>query len=336
MQTKEKHTDPMFQPIEDENLVEALTALGRSINIISTYGSHHPAFIQAAEATALAMENLFKDRKKINIGAFNGVMTLDEITVNATGTLLKSLERRLVRLRITNLRIARGISEGELQKLAELLATNEVEEFVQSMSESNLSHISSEDTRFQAVHDGQAVADKGDINGTGDHGILILEDDTAGTEGNGSDGGGDGSSSVHVEQIVAFLQGDLDAEDGTVGEELEELASDPAKLGQMIMESVSIRQSASELSGESLSDVILGCLRRTYEGLRKQPAFQSSDGIANLQKALLLLEENVLEKMRHIAGESDPELDRQIVQAIREMDENLSVEHAATEYMEHR
>jgi hypothetical protein len=331
MQTKANNGDKTFQPIEDKNLFEALTALGRSINIISTYGSHHPAFIQAAEATALAMEHLFKDRKKINIGAFNGVMTLDGTTVHATGTLLKSLERRLVRLRITGLRIARGISEDELQKLAELLATNEADEFVQNMSESNLSHISSEDTRFQAVHEGQAVADKGDINGTGDPGILILEEDTPGTEGNG-----EGDASVHVEQIVAFLQGDLDVEDGTVGEELEELASDPAKLGQMIMESVSIRQTASELSGESLSDVILGCLRRTYDGLRKQPAFQSSDGIANLQKSLLLLEENVLEKMRHIAGESDPEMDRQIVQAIREMDENLSVEHAATEYMEHR
>ncbi len=143
-------------------------------------------------------------------------------------------------------------------------------------------------------------------------------------------------SSVHVEQIVAFLQGDLDLEDGRVAEELAELASDPARLGQMIMESVAIRQSASELSGESLSDVILGCLRRTFDGLRKQPAFQSTEGVANMQKALLLLEEGMLEKMRNIAGESDPEVDREIVQAIREMDENLGFELAANRYVEHR
>ena len=139
-----------------------------------------------------------------------------------------------------------------------------------------------------------------------------------------------------MDQIVAFLQGDLDIEDGNVSEELTELASDPARLGQMIMESVAIRQSASELSGESLSDVVLGCLRRTYSGLRKQPAFQTSEGKADLQKALLLLEESVLEKMRNIAGESDPEIDRQIVQAIREMDENLGFERAANQYVGHR
>jgi len=104
----------------------------------------------------------------------------------------------------------------------------------------------------------------------------------------------------------------------------------------MIMESVAIRQSAAELSGESIGDIVLGCLRRTYDGLRKQPAYQSAEGTADLQKALLLLEENMLEKMRDIAGGSDPELDRQIVQTIREMEENLGFELAANQYMEHR
>jgi signal transduction histidine kinase len=58
--------------------------------------------------------------------------------------------------------------------------------------------------------------------------------------------------------------------------------------------------------------------------------------MADLSKALLLLEENVLERMRDLTGDSDPELDRQIVQTIREMDENLGFEKAAVQYMEHR
>ena len=58
--------------------------------------------------------------------------------------------------------------------------------------------------------------------------------------------------------------------------------------------------------------------------------------MANLKKALSLLEGSMLEKMRAIAGESDPKTDRQIVQAIREMDENLGFELAASQYMEHR
>lgn len=320
-----------FQPIEDAALLGALNALGRSINIISTYGTQHPAFRQSATAAMVSMQSLFLDRKKINLGAFNGVMTIDEVAVKAEGVLLKSLERRLVRLHITSLRIARGISEKEIEKLAELLANNEVEDFKAGMSQSSLAHITTEETRFQAVREGQTVANKGDLAEAGGNGVLVLDDDFAGSEC-----GGGGDASVHVDQIVAFLHGDLDVEDGHVAEELEELAADPARLGQMIMESVSIRQAASDLSGESLGDIVLGCLRRTYDGLRKQPAFQSADGVADMQKALLLLEESMLGKLRDIAGDADPELDRQIVQAVREMDEQLGAELAAHQYMEHR
>ena len=332
MQSREKNGDRIFQPIEDSALLDALNALGRSINISATYGTRHPAFQQAIAAALVSMQALFLDRKKVNIGAFNGVMTVDEVPVSAAGSLLKSLERRLIRLHITGLRIARGISEAELMKLAELLANNEAEDFSTEIKQAGLSHIASETTRLQTVREDQTVANKGDLVGAGGNGILVLEDDLSDS---GNDGGGSGEAAVHVEQIVAFLQGDLDIEDGHVGEELAELASDPARLGQMIMESVAIRQSASELSGESLSDVVLGCLRRTYDGLRKQPAFQTTEGIADLKKALLLLEESMLEKMRNIAGESNPEMDRQIVQAIREMDETLGFELAANQYIEH-
>lgn len=321
-----------FQPIEDPALLDALNALGRSINIISTYGTQHPAFRQSATAAMVSMQSLFLNRKKINLGAFNGVMTIDEVAVKTEGVLLKSLERRLVRLHITSLRIACGISEKEIEKLAELLANNEVEDFNAGMSQSGLSHITTEETRFQAVREGQTVANKGDLAEAGGNGVLVLDDDFSDSEC----GGGTGEASVHVDQIVAFLHGDLDVEDGQVAEELEELAADPARLGQMILESVSIRQAASDLSGESLGDIILGCLRRTYDGLRKQPVFQTADGVADMQKALLLLEESMLGKLRDIAGDADPELDRQIVQAIREMDEQLGAELAAHQYMEHR
>lgn len=332
MPSTDKQEAIAFQPIEDSLLLDALNALGRSINIVSTYGNHHPAFQQAIAAALISVQTLFIDRKKVNIGAFNGVMTVDEIPILAIGTLLKSLERRLVRLQITSLRIAQGISEPELTKLAELLACNEVENFNAGMNQAGLAHIATEKTRFQAVREGQSVANNGDLAGAGGHGVLVLDDDLGGD----SSGTGQGGASVHVEQIVAFLKGDIDHDADGVGDALNELASDPARLGQMIMESVSIRQAASELSGESLSDVILGCLRRTYDGIRKQPAFQSSEGVADLKKALLLLEENILDKMRDLAGDSNPEMDRQIVQAIREMDENLGFELAANQYMEHR
>lgn len=327
MQPKKTTTNHSLPLLGDQVLHEALTSLARAINMVSTYGARHPAFKQAVQTCHTALENLFSDRKKISIGAFNNTLTVDGASYTSAGTLLKSLERRLVRLKITGLRIGRNISEKELTRLVELLACNESEEFDAGIGEASLSHITSENTRYEAVQSDQTVANIGDLADTGGSGVLVLEDDLGGEESGGS---------VHVDQIVAFLKGDVESDDDTVSDELAKLANDPSCLGKIIMESVAIRQQASELSGESLSDVVLGCLRRTFDGLRKQPAFQGKEGTADLQKALLLLEESMLDKMRDLAGVSNAELDRDIVQAIREMDESLGFEMAAHEYVEHQ
>jgi len=331
MQSRETIGSGEYLAIDDPSVLDALNAIGRSINIVSTYGNRHPVFQQAIAAAMIPVQALFIDRRKISIGAFNGVMTVDDVPIAAHGVLLKSLERRLVRLRISGLRITRGILEEELVKLVELLAVNEAETFRSEIGQVGLSHIEPQSTRLQNVREDQAVASKAEIAGIGADGVLVLEE-----EPSGGDPGGSGGPSVHVEQIVAFLKGDASLDEEGVGEELAKLASDPDRLGQLIMESVAIRQAASGLAGESIGDIVLGCLRRTYEGLHRQPAFQSSEGIADLKKALLLLEDSMLEKMRKLAGDSDPELDRQIVQAIREMDENLGFELAANQYVAHR
>jgi hypothetical protein len=327
MDNTEQKISKAGNAIDDPILSRALNELGRSINLVTTYGTEHPVARKALTETTQAMQELFTGRKKISIGAFNGIMTVDEKTIQTCGTLQKSLERRLVRLNITGLKISRGTTEDEFGKLADLLATSDADAFHQNLGGSGMDNITSEDTRFQAVHEGQTVANESDLTGMGGAGVLVLEDEAATDSAQGS--------SLHVEQIVAFLKGDIDSPDAEVGAELAEMASDPDKLGRMIMESVAIRQSTSDLSGESLNDIVLGCLRRTYSGLRKQSAFQSQEGKADLKKALLLLEESILDKMRSLSGEDNPELDRQIVQAVRDMDETLGFEIAAAQYMEH-
>ena len=173
MQSRENKTDRMFLPIEDPAVRDALNALGRSINIIATYGSHHPAFQQAISTALVSMQTLFIDRKKITVGAFDGMMSVDEVPVSIDGILMKSLERRLVRLRITGLRIARGISEAELTNLVELLASKEAEDFNAGIIRANFPHIAHEATRFQAVHENEIVASKGDLAGAGGNGMML-------------------------------------------------------------------------------------------------------------------------------------------------------------------
>ena len=332
MAEEQNRQQKAFKAIENDVLNNALNELGRLINITTTYGSSHPAVKKSIDATIEALRELFIDRKKLLIGSFNGVLTVDETAVQVRGALQKSLERRLVSRHITGLRISQSISGAEVLKLVELLSDKDSEHFEERMAEAGLENIVSENTSYQAVRDGQTVAHMSDLAGAEGGGVLVLDDDSA-----DESGGGSGKQDVHVEQIVAFLKGDVEIEDSAAaGDELSELSQDPDRLGKMIMESVSIRQAASELAGESLGDIILGCLRRTYSGLRKQSAFQSAEGKEDLRKALLLLEESILDQMRDLTGDADPELDRQIVQAVREMDENLSFESSAMQYMNNR
>jgi hypothetical protein len=337
IQTQEKRMDKpethpqTFETIEDSALTRALNELGRSINLFSTYGKNHPAAVKSTVGATVAMQALFAERKKIIIGAFNGIMTVDEQTITTAGTLQKSLERRLVRLNISGLKIEQGILKDELATLVELLASTDATTFQQKLSNRCMEHIESKNTTYKAVREDQRIANRCDLPDITHSGILVLEDDSADTPE-----AAERSNSPHVEQIIAFLKGDINSDSADVGEALTHVASDPEQLGRMIMESVAIRQSSADLSGESLNDMVLGCLRRTYSGLRKQPAFQSKQGKVELKKSLLLLEESMLEKMREIAGTEDPARDRQIVQTIREMNQDLSFEIAAAQYMEHR
>lgn len=334
MSSESRNTGKQFQPIEEEALLNALNELGRSINIATTYGHQHPA-VEAAVVTAeVALNTLFTQRAKIIIGAFNSFLTVDAVPVQANGTLLKSLERRLTKLRISGLKISRGITRNELTDLIHLLSNREADQFQNEMDSANLSHVAAENTTFEAVHEGERVVREADLDGMGGNRVHQLDNESFTLDETGAPADECG---IHVDQIVAFLQGDVDLdENDDLGEGLSELASDPEKLGRIIMESVSIRQSISNLNGESLGDIILGSLRRTFDGLHSQSAFQNTEGKADLRKSMLLLEKNLLERMRDLTGKANPELDRQIVQAIQEMDEELGFEMAALQYMEYR
>jgi hypothetical protein len=308
-------------PIDDAALAKALNELGQVVSLISTYGRHHRAAKESIPRTLAALNSLFSGRRSILIGVFNGIMTVDGQMIKTEGSLQKSLERRLVRLNITGLRLSKGISEDELHKLIELLSVNTGEAFEKELCDSSLKHINTEHTQYCAVQPDQTVAKKSDLLGTYNDGVLVIDDGLSVPCQN----------DLHVEQIIAFLKGDIGANESP--QQLKTAATNPDQLGGLIMEAAAIRQSTSNLSGESLNDIILGCLRRTYEGLRKQSESQTKEGKTELKKALLLVEKSLLDKMRTLTGAEDSELDRQIDQAIRGMNDSHDFEIAATEDM---
>ncbi|MEI6892546.1 MAG: hypothetical protein V5783_10290 [Pontiella sp.] len=322
-----RHSSPPFKPIEDESIIHGLNELSRAINISSIYGQQHPA-VEAASSTAdIAFKALFTTRSKIIIGSFHMVMTIDEDAVTTRGTLLKSLERRLTHLHITSLMIENSITHDELLQLVKLLSCKDTDAFNSFLSKANLQHIPTTSAEDTAAPDGQpAATDQKSFDDLAKTGRAIRDDEHKA-------GADPGSSPIHTEQISAFLNGDTDR-NNALREALTNLASDPERLCKIIIESASLPQAASDLSGESLGDLILSCLCRIFDGINKNPAFQTSAGKADLRKLLFMLKENLLDTLHDLA--TAPGLERQIVQAVREMDASLDFEQSALDYMECR
>jgi len=296
-----------------------LISLGRGLGTVSVYGMEHPSVELIIDKTFEDLHTALQDRKFIAIGTFNGTLTVDDQPVVARDVPIRTLEKRLVAMKISHLALSKGLTKDELKKLLAALCAPGDAQLKETLSAAGLSHVEMTDVKYVALRDGEQKTGKGDKEkSTGD-----------------SDSDADGITPVKVSQIIAFLKGEPFGTEA-IGD-VKKMLPDPDKLGQMILEAASIRQtSGSVQDGESLADIVVGCLRRTYGGLRKEPEFQSPRGKINLTKSIMLLEKNVLEKIRIALGAQHPEIDRRIFDAIREMEEEQQFEMLTAHYFDQR
>lgn len=298
------NTAPVGKEISEE-LREALISIGRGLGTIAVYGMNHPSVDQIIGHTFEALQTALQ-AGNVTVGSFNGVLTVDEEPVTVRDIPIRTLEKRLIAMKISHLVLHAGLSEEELKQLLSALCSPSGEAMKETLAQSGLKHVEMEDVKYVTLRDGEKKSGSG--------------------EGEAAD-----IPQAQVSQIVAFLKGQPGAAADPNG--LKKAITDPEKLGQMIMEAAAIRQSGVDVqNGESLADIVIGCLRRTYDGLRKEEEFESPRGKANLTKAMMLLEKSVLDKIHKSLGEKHPEMDRRIMKAIREMEEERQFEVMSSHY----
>ncbi len=297
-----------------EKILPLLVSLGRGLGTVSVYGTEHPIVAQIIEQTFEGLQGALLERNSISIGTFNGALTIDEEPVSVQEVPVRMLEKRLAAMKISHLTLTRGLTRNELKKLLSALCEPTGTQMKETLAGPGMAHVKMSDVKYVALRDGEQ------------------------TTGAGGGGGGEGpeaSPAFKVNQIVAFLKGQESGD--APGDELKKMLSDPERLGQMIMEAASIRQSAvSARDGESLADIVVGCLRRTYDGLRKENEFRSPQGKVNLTKGMMLLEKTVLDKIHAALGDRHPDIDRRIFEAIREMDEEHQFAALTAQYFDQR
>ena len=306
MQTPE-NSKPAGKELSPE-LRDVLMAIGRGLGTISVYGPDHPSVKVIVGETFKTLQETLKT-KSITIGSFNGGLTVDEKPVEVSEMPIRTLEKRIVAMKVSHLVLRAGLSEEELKQLLLALSASSSDQMKETLAKGGAKHIEMEDVKYVTLRDGEKKTGKG--------------------------GGGalDDIPTAQINQIVAFLQGQPGTDTNSAG--LKQAMSDPQKLGQMILEAAAIRQkSASAASGESLADIVVGCLRRTYDGLSKDLEFQSAQGKATLAKTMLLVEQTIIDKVRGRASAESPGLDQRIMAGIRNMEKERQFDMLSTHYGE--
>lgn len=327
-----------IEPLEEETQ-KAVELLGRVIHSASIYGMEHRATAESMRQAYEICSAVVDSRRRINFSIKDNQLLVDGRLPDNSRALIKQLARKMIAKRITAFSIVKGMQFDEFSKLIELLSGSDESDFDDQLKASNLRHVSSEKVVYQEVSEDQEVASKsgrdsasGDIRDLAEQWLAGNADESEGVEG-----GGSASSSAGVEQIVAFLKGDVAPDDPALQEELSRAAEDPEKLAQLIMEASVIRQSQTDVqSGESVADLVIGCLRRTYEGIRKKSQKRDDQGGLDLKKSFMLLEKNIIDKLHRITGSSDSSIDSEIREAIKAMGDDLEMNSIASEYMEQR
>ncbi len=309
MNTNPNDTPPASKELSPE-LRNILIGIGRGLSTIALYGTEHPSVELIISETFTALQGILKDRN-LSLGSHNGSLAVDEELVTVNELPIRTLEKRLVAMKVSHLVLNTSLSEEELKQLMIALCSTSDENMKETLSQSGVKNIKLEEVKYVTLHDGEKKTGKGDGDGDGDSDIPPTQ----------------------VSQIVAFLKGQPGANASSAG--LKKAVSDPEKLGQMILEAATVRQKTGSLeNGESLADSVVHCLRRTYDGLNKESEFQSAQGKATLAKTMLLVEKAILNKIHGFEGAENLGLDQQIMTGIHDIEKEQQFDMLSTHYAE--
>jgi hypothetical protein len=301
--------------------------MGQVVNNAALYSPEHKLTVQAFEHSYTCLLKVLELVPRLNLSMADGNLLVDGKPPGVSNPFINVLAAKLDQLEIAGFSLLKGMAMEEFGKLMELLITTKAVEgtgFADMLTESGLEHVYAERVKYERVSEGDVVLDKDEA----------------------AKGKSDKVAADTVQQIMAFLRGDPTSGEGGAGggegggpsdsiaRGIAGMANSSAEeLAGMIMEAVTVRQKAVGIaSGETLGDIVVGCLRRTFDGLLKDPASRTQKGKKQIKRTLMVLEKSILEKLHGLSPEPDPALDAAISQAIEEMTDDVEIDGLSVDY----
>jgi hypothetical protein len=294
-------------------VVALVRSLGQAITNSNLYSTQHPVTVSAIEQGYERFVPLMEQRGSLTFALVDDQLSLDGELVETNNHLTATFAERMRTLGIPGFTIEKATTPDEFVRLILFLASGATSgggKGAAALSpENGFDHVKAKTVRYEQILDGQEVVDK-----RGDEQTRQF-------------------SGVVVEQIMAFLKGDVSADGEVALRNIEGAEGNAQALGEMILKAAVVRQQAPGLEqGESLGSLVVGCLRRTFSSLSADPVAGTQKGKKALNRTLVMLEKEVLDKLRAMGGDDAAQAAESVEEACREMQEDLTIDALAEQY----
>lgn len=314
-------TQSQNNPARSGNVLKSVEFI-RSIGLIFSnaflYGREHSVTRKSIEDCYGSLNMAIQACDEITLSITEDGLVVNDVHIEQKSPLMRMLVTQLTGMEIDSFSIKGEMSRDKFQKFVEIMNARPEDMkqhggFSAALSNAGLDNVYTRKISYQQVAEDEVVVSKEEAKGKG-----ALED------------------TARVDGILAFLRGDISAEDEKNLQVMEDIATDAERLGELILRAAEVRKQAAEMEGgESFGDLIVGCLRRTYEALLKDESIKTQAGKKKLRKTLMLMEKDVLEKMREMAAGNDEDMSV-VSEAVGDMKDELEIDAVASDYMKKR
>ncbi len=274
-----------------EEAEHLLRCLGYTLNSLSIFGEHHKATQRALDEGFAVLSQVVARQPAVTVGADKNRLLCDTYVVDASTAMLRTLLRRWNTLALGSLELAQGMTRDEFRRLVVLLGTAPDEAaakkaFPGHPEAGGFEHLHLSRMSYQAVSEDDVVVKK----------QAVAPAAAPAPKKNPS------PATVLGSEIIAYLQSPAGGR-LTPSPEAAALAAQPSRLAELLLRSADIRPETAQVTGgEQLGHMVIGCLRRLHNHLAATPAAKTKQGKQAIRQALVLLEKEVVEKLRDLAG----------------------------------
>jgi hypothetical protein len=262
------------------------------------------------------LEELLKESESIEFKVINSHILCNSAKIDETSANTEFLIQHMQDLEIQNFTITREAKSADFVKLLEIIEARPEElellgGFVEFLGRVEVKGITSRKVIVKEISEEEVVVDKKDVS----------------SQNSGPD----------VANIIAFLKGGAAEEQTGADKDVVEAASNPEQMASLIMQSAQVQQAENPMEdGETLVDFVVGCLRKTFTTLQSSRSGKTKTGRKRITKNLLLLEEEIIKRMREMSEEWSEEDIEEITQAVTEMTDEMKIDSLADDYISQR